>query len=37
MPVSRKACGDKDRDVFAGLLLRSVVDAGGELTEGPCL
>ena len=31
------ACGDKDRDVFAGLLLRSVVDADGKLTEGPCL
>ena len=31
------ACGDKDGNVYAGLLLRSVADAAGKLTEGPCL
>ena len=31
------ACGDKDKNVFAGLLLRAVLDPSDKLIEGPCL
>jgi len=31
------ACGDKAGNVFAGLLLRAVIDPLDKLIEGPCL
>eukprot|EP00438_Fugacium_kawagutii_P019613 Skav232786 [mRNA] locus=scaffold614:202164:202508:- [translate_table: standard] len=31
------ACGDKEGNVFAGLLLRAVIDPSDKLIEGPCL
>ena len=31
------ACGDQEQGVYAGLLIRAVVGAAGELVEGPCL
>lgn len=31
------ACGDKESNVFAGLLLRAIIDSSEKLIEGPCL
>ena len=31
------ACGDKEHNVFAGLLIRAVIDSADKLIEGPCL
>ncbi|CAK9010418.1 unnamed protein product [Durusdinium trenchii] len=31
------ACGDKEQNVFAGLLVRAVIDSSDKLIEGPCL
>lgn len=31
------ACGDKESNVFAGFLLRAIIDSSEKLIEGPCL